>query len=143
MGNDKKLLFALMIFFLSFATACSDSIVENTPSIDDENKGSTISTTFSAIQKNVLNKSCAVSGCHVSGVVTPDLSGNSYKNIVNAPSSRELNYIEPNKPNQSYLLQKILGEKISGSRMPIGASPLPLNVVDSITAWIYDGAKNN
>lgn len=137
--------FLISFTFLSAVIfiSCGDSIVESTPSIDEKINQAPVATTFNQIQSNVFDKSCALSGCHVSGVVSPDLSNNSYSNIVGQPSSSGLNYIEPNNPAQSYLLNKIIGQGISGSRMPISASPLSQSVVDSIITWINNGAKNN
>lgn len=135
----------IVILFITIYlfSSCADSIVESTPTIDETDNQNPISTTFTSIQTNVLNKSCALSGCHVSGIVAPDLSGNSYNRIVSKVGSTGLNYIEPNNPDNSYLLRKIIGQNISGSRMPRGASPLSQSVVDSISSWINDGAKNN
>jgi len=139
-----KLQIVYVIFILTFILySCADHIVESTASIDEEIIQDPVSTTFTEIQTNVFTKSCALSGCHVSGLVAPDLSNNSYDRIVSKPSSSGLNYIEPNNPTQSYLLKKIIGEGISGSRMPISSSPLSQSVIDSITTWINDGAKNN
>lgn len=132
--------FLMLIFLLS---ACAENIVESTTSIDEKLNQEPLSTTFAEIQSNVFNKSCALSGCHVSGVVSPDLSDNAYTRIVHKPSSGGLNYIEPNNPEQSYLLKKIIGQGISGSRMPLSSAPLSQSVIDSITIWINDGAKNN
>ncbi|MEE9431562.1 MAG: hypothetical protein V3V16_11005 [Melioribacteraceae bacterium] len=139
----KKIIPILTLFFIFLISSCSESIVETTPTIDETDFQNPISTTFASIQTNVLNKSCALSGCHVSGIVAPDLAGNAYNRIVNKAGSTGLNYIEPNNPENSYLLKKIIGQNISGSRMPRGASPLSQSVVDSISSWINDGAKNN
>ena len=141
--SPKHLIISIVIIVLFLLSSCADHIVESTPSIDETIIQVPVSTTFTEIQSNVFNKSCAFSGCHVSGSIAPDLSNNSYDRIVGKPGSTGLNYIEPNNPTQSYLLKKILGEGISGSGMPIRSSPLSQSVIDSITTWINDGAKNN
>lgn len=134
---------ALGLLFISF-TYCSDSIVESTPSIDEEKEQIDLAPTFSEIQTNILNQSCAFSGCHASGSVSPDLSGNSYSNIVSKQSSKGLNFIEPNDPENSYLLQKVLGtSSISGSRMPLNNSALSQEKIDALIEWINNGAKND
>ena len=134
------LVFALILILLS----CSDSIVESTPSIDEKIDSIDISSTFTDIQKNIFNQSCSFIGCHVTGSQNPDLSGNAYNNILNKQSSTGMEYIKPNNPGNSYLLQKVLGSSIiSGSRMPLNNSPLSQEKIDAITDWINNGAKND
>lgn len=130
--------------FIVIIISCSDSIIESTPSIDEEQKVIVLAPKFSEIQSNIFNQSCAFSGCHVSNSVAPDLSESSYSNIVNKLSSTGESYIKPNSPNESYLLQKILGSNgINGSRMPINSSALSQEKIDALTNWINDGAQNN
>lgn len=124
--------------------SCADEIVESTESIDQVNESIMVVAKFSDIQENIFNHSCAFSGCHTSGSVSPDLSGNSYLNIVNKSSSIGMDYIEPNDPANSYLLQKIIGSSsIRGSRMPLSSSPLIQSQINVITEWINSGAQNN
>ncbi len=120
------------------------NIVESTPSIDEKDEPKIESATFTNIQSDIFNQSCAFSGCHASGSVNPNLSGTSYEIIVNKKSSTGMDYIKPNDPDNSYLLQKIIGSNgIHGSRMPLNSSPLSQDKIDIITEWINDGAKNN
>jgi len=141
-----QILWKYIIFITAtiFIIACSENIVESTPSIVEVDENQTLAPKFSEIQTNIFNQSCAFSGCHVSGSVSPDLSGNSYSNIFNKQSSTGKAYVEPNDPSNSYLLQKVLGASgINGSRMPLSASPLTQTQLDAITDWINDGAQNN
>ncbi len=134
------LTFVAIIIFSS----CADKIVESVPSIDEKISNNVVRAKFSDIQNKVFDKSCALSGCHVTGVQKPGLSGNSYNNIVNVKSSTGMNYIEPGSPEKSYLYLKITGAPgISGNTMPLGASPLNSRVIDSISVWIKNGAQNN
>lgn len=137
----------LKLFFLIIAflfVSCADQIVESTDSIDEKNEEIPVVAKFSDIQENIFNQSCAFSGCHSSGSVSPDLSGYSYSNIVNRSSSIGIDYIEPNDPANSYLLQKVIGSSlINGSRMPLSSSPLSQSQIDAITEWINNGAINN
>lgn len=136
--------YILTITVITFLISCVDQIVESTSSIDEEKEIVIVAPNFSEIQSNIFNQSCAFSGCHVSGSVSPDLSGNTHSNIYNKQSSTGMDYIEPNDPSNSYLLQKVLGASgISGSRMPISVSTLTQTQIDAITDWINDGAKNN
>jgi len=141
-----RTLFVLITVSISILfSACSDHIVESTPSIDQIlTNGNSITASFSDIQSKVFNKSCALSGCHVTGVQSPDLSGNAYNVIVGKASTKGLNYIEPGDPNQSYIYLKLIGaSNISGSQMPKNGPPLQQSVIDSIAVWISNGALNN
>ena len=123
---------------------CSDNIVESVPSIDENDEQATILPKFSEIQEKIFTPSCATAGCHSSGGVSPILSENSYQNIVNRPSSAGIDYIEPNDPDNSYLIRKILGsDGIFGSRMPLNRSPLSQTEIETIILWVEEGAENN
>jgi len=130
------------LLILTF-TNCKESIIESVESIED-NKNTEVISTFSDIQANIFDKSCAFSGCHGSNSINPDLSGNSHANIVNKSSSTGINYITPNDPVNSYLLQKLMSNgNYQGSQMPRGSSPLSEEQIDAIIMWINDGAQNN
>jgi len=115
--------------------------VDYTPSVDLLVNPNIVTAKFSDIQSKVFNKSCALSGFHVTGVQSPDLFGNSYTVLVSKASTQGLNYIEPGNPSQSYLYQKLLNS--NDSRMPLNAPQLNQSVIDSISAWISNGAINN
>ncbi len=140
-----KLLLKVALLITVFFYSCADHIVESTPSIDQILiNNNTISATFSDIQNNVFNKSCALSGCHVTGIQFPNLSGNAYNVIVGKASSNGLNYIEPGNSSQSYIYLKLIGSNnINGARMPQNAPMLPQSIIDSIAVWINNGALNN
>ncbi len=114
----------------------------------DDDPNVTVESTFSSIQANVFNKSCAVSGCHDSGSKQAGLeltSGKAYSNLVNVPSTEKPNIlrVKPNDATNSYLVLKLEGASgISGSKMPIGGS-LSQDKIDAIKEWINKGAKND
>ncbi len=141
----RKLFFIITISMSVFYSSCSEHIVESTPSIDQIlTNNNSVSPTFTDIQSKVFNKSCALSGCHIAGVQSPDLSVNAYNVIVSKSSTNGLNYIEPGDPNLSYMYLKLIGAgNISGSQMPKNGPPLSQSVLDSIKAWITNGALNN
>jgi hypothetical protein len=105
--------------------------------------------TFTAVQQQIFNQSCAFSGCH--GGSSPaegmDLrSGSAYANIVNVRSSQmsSLDRIEPSDPDNSYLYLKVIGDSsISGSRMPRGGAMLSQDLIDLLRDWIERGAPND
>ena len=73
--------------------------------------------------------------------------GLSYSAIVNVPSTQQpsLNIIEPNDPENSYLVRKIRGDAgISGSRMPLNGPPyLSESNQNTIISWVAAGAPNS
>ena len=138
----------LLIFLISFWSAgCSDHVTTSTDMVFDEIEPASPpdeDTTFSFVQENVFNLSCALSGCH-SGSTFPDLSaGQAYANIANAAGSQGLKLIAPGDPDNSYLYIKVTsGPGMSGSRMPQGGAPLPPTTIDALRDWIERGAPNN
>lgn len=129
--------FLISITLIILISACSSDSVTNPQEVEPPQAA------FSSIQTEVLDNSCALSGCH-DGTRRPNLTaGVAFVNIVNMPSTQGLNYIEPGDPDNSYLYLKLLGNNISGSRMPVGADPLSIAVTDSIKKWIENGALNN
>ncbi len=78
-------------------------------------------------------------------------AGHTFANIVNVASLEQpaLDRIKPNDPDNSYLIQKIVGAPgIGGSRMPLGcgstANPcLDQATIDMVKAWVSQGALDN
>ena len=99
-----------------------------------------------SIQDNVFTPLC--SGCHTGqGAALPgslDLTSLSlsFMNLVNVASVEvpALQRVAPNNPNDSYLIQKLEGTAASGGRMPLFAQPLDQPTIDTIRAWITNGA---
>ncbi len=114
---------------------------------------------FDNIQSEILNKSCAVSGCHLSesdgtfpqhGLILAE--GKAYENLVNAisknPTAKEENLkrVIPFDAENSLLYQKLLFEtshksnKNFGSIMPLGKDMLYMGQIEYIRRWIEAGA---
>jgi hypothetical protein len=111
---------------------------------------------FELIQKDILSKSCATSGCHSSVsdpsykqhklVLTgPDL----YKNLIdgkvaNAKADEAgLKQIVPKDPEKSFFYQKVnfaASNYKFGNAMPLGADALTPNQIKFISEWIKAGA---
>jgi hypothetical protein len=137
-------------YTVTFTVTDSNGAADPTPdtrTITVEGGGS--SATFSAVQSQIFNASCAFSGCH--GGSSPsqgmDLTeGMAFADIVNVPSSQQpsLDRIEPNEPEESYLYLKVTGDSsISGGRMPSGGGPLAQDLIDLLRDWIERGAPND
>ena len=142
----RRLLYFQTIIFIFSMWSCAKQITESADTIFPGD-GSTkqINARFSSIQDSVFSPQCAISGCH-DGSIKPQLSaGFAYSQIVNIPNgeNRGADRIEPGNPEKSYLYLKLIGKNITGSRMPLGAPPLSQSVIDSIQAWIENGAFQN
>lgn len=103
---------------------------------------------LSSIQAFVFDRKCAVPTCHVTGTAALGLvlsAGESYGNLVGVPSGQvALNRVEPNDPDNSYLVRKLEGAVgIGGEQMPRNAAPLPPAEVQAIRDWITNGAPND
>ena len=101
--------------------------------------------TFDSLQRQVFDVHCAVAGCHVGAAPESGLNleaGQAHANLVGRPSTfvgdRQL--VAPGRPDESYLIDKLLGRRVVGERMPLGREALPDSVVQVIRRWIERGA---
>ena len=90
--------------------------------------------TFSQDIQPMFTKSCALSGCHVSGSQAPNLSaGAAYNSLING------GYINKTSPENSLIYLKMTGKK--GTVMPPSGMNKEYNAL--MLAWIQQGANNN
>ncbi len=138
-------------YTVTFTVTDSRGAVDPTPdtrTITVEGGGGEIAT-FTRVQNQVFNASCAFSGCHGGSSPAQGLNlsaGQSYNMIVNVASAQQpsKDRIEPNNPDSSYLYLKIIGDpSITGGRMPRGAPPLSQELMDLVRDWIERGAPND
>ena len=105
--------------------------------------------TFVRVQGEVLTPSCALAGCHAGAAPASglDLSlARSYASLVRVASSQrsDLNRVEPGDAERSYLVKKIRGDAdVTGSRMPLGGSPLSAAQIKLVTDWVRRGAPRD
>ncbi len=104
--------------------------------------------TLTAIQANVFNVSCALSGCHTGSSPAAGMNlseGNAFTNIVGVASTEvpSLQRIEPGNPDDSYLIQKVSGTAAVGVQMPPGGTPLSNELIENLRDWVTDGALDN
>ena len=98
---------------------------------------------FTNVQQ-VFSDNCT--RCHKGAAAPQGMSlerGVSYDQIVNVASNQQpdLLRIDPNNPDDSYLLRKVLGTPgISGAQMPLGGPFLNSDDIQIITDWIAAGA---
>jgi hypothetical protein len=147
----------LKIFSIIFAAVLLFSACKKTNVVAEDPKShSNTSGSFELIQKTILTKSCAVSGCHAS------ISDNSYKqhklvlkgtdlykNLINGlvtntkAQEAGLKQIIPKDPAKSFLYQKMNFNASFykfGNAMPLGADALTANQLKFINDWIAAGA---
>jgi hypothetical protein len=90
--------------------------------------------TFSGDIQPIFSKSCSLTGCHVSGSQSPDLSAaNAFNSLIVG------NYINKSDPENSVLYLKMTGKR--GTPMPVSGSNKDYNAL--VLAWIKQGANNN
>lgn len=136
--------YLVLLAFLLFFAGCTDKMTAPT-SLPSANSKILLSK-FSDIQLKVFDSECAVTGCHTASSHQGNLtleSGKSYSSLVNIQSVLYPQYkrVQPGDGINS-LLVKILRGEVS-LRMPLNQPPLPSEVIDSIEAWINNGAQNN
>lgn len=84
----------------------------------------------------IFSQSCAISGCHNSGGIKPDLSPDKvYGSLLNG------NYVDLDSPENSEIYLWLTGKR--ATPMPVGATNNPSNINQLVLAWIKQGAKNN
>lgn len=97
---------------------------------------------FSSIQNEVFSKSCALSGCH-NGSQSPNLSEDqAFGNLVNQASleNPSMLRVKPGDSNNSLLMKKLRND---GTSVMPPSGQLSQAKIDSIAAWIDNGALNN
>ncbi|NNF66115.1 MAG: hypothetical protein HKM98_01250 [Gammaproteobacteria bacterium] len=99
--------------------------------------------TWRWIQDNVFTPVCTQ--CHIdSGIASFMLldEANSFIATVNVPSTEVpgINRIAPGDPDNSYLVQKLIGTAAVGAQMPLGQPPLDADTIAAIRDWITAGA---
>jgi len=123
-----KLIKGALFILVAFGTGCRKDI-ERPRTVNLE---ATIS--FSKTIQPIFNDNCAKSGCHVEWGQSPNLSpGVAYDQLM------ELGYVDPANPEGSLLYQKV---SATVKQMPPTGNLSSLQI-NSIYAWIKQGAKNN
>jgi hypothetical protein len=101
---------------------------------------------FAADVQPIFTANCVPCHTTVAQSAGLDLSaGNSYAELVNVTAAEAaLMRVLPGDPANSYLYRKITNAPgIIGQPMPFGAFPMPQAQIDTIGAWILQGALNN
>lgn len=93
----------------------------------------------------IFNGNCALSGCHTSSTQESGVNLTSYDNALGSVGVQYgTEIIEPGEPENSPIVDKISNDNPeNGERMPFERGPLSQANIDSIVAWIDDGAPDN
>jgi len=111
--------------------------------------GGEATVSFERDVQSLFDNNCVF--CHMTGAASGSLNlepGASYENLVGVKSSQsDLNRVEANEPEKSYLLHKLQGTHLeaggSGSQMPLAGTPFNEDQLQIIRQWILEGALNN
>jgi len=140
---------APVLAYASVLDNTSDDPIFVLPFADTGTPPPTADATFTKVQQEIFNPSCALSGCHSAASSASGLNlaaGAAFNNIVNVASVEQpsKDRIEPGNPTGSYLWLKVTGDSsISGVRMPRGRPALSQDRLDLLRAWIEAGAQND
>lgn len=124
-----------------------ENLVSNLASVDVQIAPPTVS--FQAQVRPIFTADCTI--CHTAAFASGslDLATDPYGAMVDRAArsffqSRSIPHIDPGRPDNSYLIQSLLGTPgIEGSPMPLGRPPLSPSRIETIRAWVAEGAPNN
>lgn len=128
------------------APGSGEGLDDNGRPVGESGPAMPLTAEFGSIQQNVFTPTCATSGCHIGAAAPQGLrldEANSFALLVGIASNEVpgLLRVNPNTPDQSYLIQKLEGTAAVGGRMPLSGPPfLPQTTIDVIRQWITDGA---
>lgn len=100
---------------------------------------------YSADIEPIFNGNCALSGCHTTSTQESGVDLSSYESALNSVGVQYgTEIIVPGEPENSPIVDKISNDNpAEGERMPYQRAQLSSAQIDSIVAWIDDGAPDN
>jgi hypothetical protein len=101
---------------------------------------------FQADVKPILSSpTCVSASCHSAASRQGGLSLQDVEpvDLVGVAADAGLELVIPFDAETSYLVRKLEGRAIQGSRMPLGRGPLPGSQIGTIRNWIDQGALDN
>jgi hypothetical protein len=101
---------------------------------------------FQADVKPILSSpTCVSASCHSAATRQGGLSleGVEPNDLVGVSADTGIVLVVPFDSEESYLVRKLEGRAIQGSRMPLGRGSLPGSQIETIRNWIDQGALDN
>ena len=97
------------------------------------------------VQPILSSPTCVSSSCHSAATRQGGLSleGVEAADLVGVSADSGLELVIPFDAETSYLVRKLEGRAIQGSRMPLGRGSLPGSQIGTIRNWIDQGALDN
>jgi hypothetical protein len=97
------------------------------------------------VQPILWSPTCVSSSCHSAASRQGGLSleGVEPDSLVGVSTDTGLDLVIPFDAETSYLVRKLEGRDIQGSRMPLGRGSLPGSQIGTIRNWIDQGALDN
>lgn len=136
--KKNNFIFFSILSIVCFQLACEHDEIDN-PALSENSNSDLCDSSQVYFQNDILpvfTSNCAFSGCHDAGTATNGLILTSYENIIQS------GVIEAGKPDSSELFRRIT-ETDPAERMPLGAAPLPPQLIEDIRQWILEGAENS
>jgi uncharacterized protein (TIGR03118 family) len=129
--------------------AAGNSTTSAAVAVTVSNAPAPAATTLTELQSRYFGPIC--SGCHTGvggalpGVMNLSSASASFAALVNVASIQRpaSMRVKPNDSANSYIVNKLKGVDISGSRMPLGGTPLTDAQIAEVVSWIDAGAQNN
>jgi hypothetical protein len=139
--------------------SCGNACGPGSSCADGQCQCSSTSISFANDVQPILTGSCAAAGCHdgvgapggpggpggpPGGATTLDLTiGSAYQSLLETTTSCGP-VVVPGDAAASLLIGKLTGTELCmGSQMPKGDPPLAPELIDTIAAWVCQGAENN
>jgi hypothetical protein len=97
------------------------------------------------VQPILTSPTCVSSSCHSAASSQGGLSLEAVEpaDLVGVSADAGLDLVIPFDAETSYLVRKLEGRAIQGSRMPLGRGSLPGSQIGTIRNWIDQGALDN
>lgn len=129
----------LVMLFSLFFLSCENDEIEVESNQQADNTATTCDSSMIFFKNDILpifTSNCAFSGCHDAGTATNGVVLTSFENIIQS------DVIRKGEPENSELFDRIT-ETDPADRMPLGAAPLPAQLIEDIRQWILSGAENS
>lgn len=89
-------------------------------------------------------RGCSQTACHGATSAVPLTAPLAYDHLVGVVATAEpVLRVRPGDPAASYLVQRLEGTQVVGSRMPLGGAPVDSIDLTNVRRWILQGARRN